>query len=431
MNTRDHLENTWTKFTRLSPFKKAFIICILSFLVIYLRRPELIQHPQFWAEDFAVFYRDAYMRGFGSLTHSYSDLLQTFQRLVALVVIKFPLDYGPILFNLASMAVMTLPIFVLWSDKSILKKEGDFKKLILTALLLLIPNVTEIFGNLTNCIWYLAIAAILVLVRSDPASIKRWLIFDSILLVLLGLTGPFSGVLLIAALFLIAHKGARLPANYIKLAIILMCACVQIAVYSHSARQSSSVIHQAGSIAHSYNRPIEITGMRFFAMPVLGKELVNDRDIAASPQVYALGVVFMILSVLAFVKSRLEVRTILIFCMVLYVISFFRAQTVPITQFWQMLQFNAFGDRYFLIPFFGLFVALLALTNHGKAYSAKIATSILALYIVFFPFSFAVPALKDFNFPPQAKKFQSLPRGSEGCFTINPDAAWTTCLKKK
>ncbi len=431
VNAREYLEDTWHKFTGLSLLRKAFLICGLSIIVICLRRPELLLHPQFWAEDFAVFYRDAYIQGISSLAHSYSDFLQTYPRLVALIAVKFPISIGPLIFNLVSVSIMILPIFVLWSDKTLLEKEGDFKKLILTVLLLLMPNVTEVFGNLTNSIWYLAIASILVLTRLNPSSAKRWLVFDSIILLLMGMTGPFSSVLLLTAFFLVVHRRARLPETYIKFTILLVCALVQIFVYTHHSHQSSSVIHQSRSIVSNYNRPVEITGMRFFVLPVLGERIVTNESVASSPQMYALGIVFILLALIAFAKTRLEIRTIIFFCAVLYVTSFLRAQTVPIVQFWKMLQFNAFGERYFLVPFFGWLVALLALTNYRKDFTAKLAASLLVMYLVFFPFAFSVPRLKDTNFAVQAKKFESLNTGSTGCFAINPDAAWTTCLKKK
>jgi len=431
MKAATYFENIWLKFTALSPLRKAFIMCALSALVIILRRPELILHPQFWAEDFAVFYKQAYVQGLASFGHSYSDLLQTFPRLMAFIVVRFPFAEGPLLFNLIAIAAMTVPVFVLWSDKTLLKQEGDLRKLILTILFILIPNVTEIFGNLTNSVWYLAVAALLALVRTDPVSAKKWLVFDSVLLLLVGLTGPYSTVLLLIALFLLAYRRNRFAATYIKTVIILCCALLQLLVYSHNPSQTPSLISQAKPIVKNYNRPIEITGMRYFVMPVLGREIVTDQTIATSPQTYALGMVFIVLMLIAFLKSRLEIRAIILFCALLYAVSFIRAQTVPVVDFWRMLQFNAFGDRYFFVPFFGWLVALLALTNRQNTHTAKIAAAILALYIVCFPFSFGVPALKDFHFSAQVKAFNALPKGAKACFRINPDAAWTTCLRKK
>lgn len=420
----------WGRFTKLSTPKKTALMCLLSLVVFYFRRPELITNPQFWAEDIAVFYRDAYNQGFASLFHAWAGVLQLFPRLIALIVVRFPIDHAPLLFNLASMLVMALPVFVLWSDRTLFGKEGEFRKLVLSVLFVLMPNIGEIFGILTNTIWFLAVASILVLIRTDKASARRWLPFDALVLLVAGLSGPFSGVLAVAAVFLVLHRKARSRALYIKVGIIVACALIQIIVFSTGPSQVSSVMQQRASWGHHLAMPVEITGMRFIALPVLGTHIVTP-DIAQSAQMYALGIITAILMIVAFVKSRTEIRTIILFGSLLYGISYFRALAGPVLEFWRSLLFNSFGGRYFFVPFFAWLVALICLSNDRKAFSSRIATALLAAFVVFFPYSFKVSALKDLHFQNQAQAFQMLHRGDTYCFRVNPSDAWTTCIKKK
>jgi hypothetical protein len=326
---------------------------------------------------------------------------------------------------------MVLPIFILWSDKSLLKSIGESKKLILTLLILLMPGIGEIFGIFTNSIWYLAIASILVLIRTDIQSVKKWRYFDYALLLVAGLTGPFCGALAIAAAFLLIKIPKRSRIITIKAIIVTICTLVQLGVYLNAPNQrTDSIVHQRHAIIQHYNKPIEITGMRFFMLPILGEHAMT-RDLEVSPQSYALGIIVLLITVAAFIKSSLEVRALILFCAVLYAISFLRAQTVSILQFWDILQFNDFGGRYFFVPMFGWIVALLSLTNLQSKTLGKFAASIIALYLIFFPFSFGISKLKDTNFQNEAKAFKVLPKGDKYCFHVNPDSTWNTCLKKK
>src|SRR6185312_2685963 len=295
----------WRWFTELSTLKKTALMCVLSLIVFYFRRPELITNPQFWAEDIAVFYRDAYNQGLASLFHSWAGVLQLFPRLVALIVVRVPIDHAPLRFNLASMLVMALPVFILWSDRTLFGKEGEFRKLVLTVLFVLMPNIGEIFGILTNTIWFLAVASVLVLTRTDKVSARRWLPFDVVVLLVAGLSGPFSGVLAVAAEFLVLHRKIRSRALYVKVGVVVVCALVQIAVFSNGSSQASSVLQQRASWGHHLAMPVEITGMRFIALPILGTHIITP-DIAQSAQVYALGIITAILMLVAFVRSRAE-----------------------------------------------------------------------------------------------------------------------------
>lgn len=420
----------WNKFLGLSTVKKTLIMCGVSVLIIILRRPELIFHPQFWAEDFAVFFRDAYIREVPSLVKPYSGSLQLFPRVIALIFAQLPLNVAPLFFNISAMAVMVLPVFLIWSDNNLLKSEGPNRKLLITALYLLMPNIAEIYGNLSNATWFLTIAAILVLIRTDKKSAKKWLPFDIALLVASCLTGPTSIVLAIVATYLALNKATKSRPAVIKAVVVAACAIVQITVFMVSAPAGPSIVHQAKPVVKNYSRAVELTGVRFIALPIVGKDLVNS-SFPTSPQAYALGVITIILSLTALLKVRTEIKALIIFCALVYALSLLRAQTEPIIQFWRMLQLNLFGERYFFVPFFGWLVALVCLTKYSKTTLSKIATTIIAAFLIFFPFYFSVPKLKDYNFTAHAKAFQNLDSKEEHCFPMNPNEAWTTCLKKK
>src|SRR5262249_19047224 len=82
--------------------------CILLFclLLLILRRPDAFLHPQFWAEDGAFFYLNAYNYGLGSLLMPYrgSGCFYLFQQLAALPSAWMPVVLVPLYFNVITLA---------------------------------------------------------------------------------------------------------------------------------------------------------------------------------------------------------------------------------------------------------------------------------------------------------------------------------------
>ncbi len=429
MEIKSLAANIWRKFVVLSDMKKAVVVCLIGVGVIVLRRPELLFNAQFWAEDFAVFYRDAYMRGGYSIFKTYSGILPFFPRLVALPLLLVPLRFAPAAANLVAILVMVLPLFIFWSDSTLIKKFSVRSKMTFTFLYLLIPGIAEIYGNFTNTIWFLAAAAILVLVRG-PKTQKKWLVFDITVLIVSGLSGPFAPFLALTAAYLITAQKSKNRMHWIKAAAIVACALIQIAVYVQAPQQrTASLVSQKRELINNYSKPIKITGMRFFALPVAGEKIIT-KEIAGSPQMFMLGMFAIIMTIYAFIKANIYMRAVILFGSLIYASTFVRAQTVPIVQFWDMLQLNSFGARYFFIPIFCWLLILVYFAALTRNNMGKIASALVALYVLFFPFYFRVKELKKFNFRGQANEFSTLRPGQQYCFDINPDEAWKTCLKK-
>lgn len=438
MNIKKAIKNLWNRFMGLSEIKKALLVCSIGFLIIVSRRPELVLNAQFWAEDLAVYYRETLDFGARSILVPYSGMLQTFPRLVALLLYPAPLSAVPLAYNLVAIGVMLLPLFILWSDRTLFGKEGPLAKLGVSILYLLLPGIGEIFGNLTNSLWFLAIASILVLVRKNPK--RSWLVFDSVVLALTALTGPFGPILVVVAFFLIWAQRKKVPSYlWIKTAILVVCSIVQLCIYLQTPQQrTASLYAQKRAMIVNYQKPIQMTGMRFFVLPIAGKDVVApgehrliSRQTAEAPQVYMLGIFMLIITAIGFMRSRLEIRALIIFGALTYGISLIRAQTISIVEFWDTLQINLFGARYFFVPFVIWILLLGSLAITQKNWLRYLSLTSLAIYLLFFPFSFRVDYLKDFDFDQQIEEFGKVKQGDKYCFRINPGDSWTTCLKKR
>ena len=430
------LQRLWQGFLRLGPIKRGLIVAAIAMVVIVCRRPELMFHAQFWAEDGIVYYGSAYNNGLPSLLYPQENTLHIFIRGVALLTTWLPLKLAPLTFNIIAVAVMALPLFILWSDPNFFKKLGDKNKLILTVLYLLIPNIAEIFGNLTNTQWFLAIAAILVLTRTNKQTAKRWLWFDLLVLAACGLTGPYVLVLTLPALYLAFIYRTR-PV-YLKTALILALALLQVAVYMRSVGDNQlSITSQVPTVVRNYDRPIEMTGMRFVVLPILGSDAISTNHsinpkLADSAQLYMLGMIALVFILLATIKGPPETKALIAFCLLVYAMSLLRAYREPVMAFWDIMQFSTFGERYFFIPFFGWLVALVTLAGSKQRFWSSPAWVLLGAFLIFLPLSFKTATLPSLDFGHYAQDFQRANRGTQLCIPVNPGGAnWAMCLNKK
>src|SRR5260370_1931767 len=91
----------------------------MIFVLLLLRRPDCVTHPQFWAEDGNLFFRSQLLFGFkASVLIPYAGYLCVVQHTIAAVVSVFPVYYTPMAYAVAGSVVgavccslFTLPIF--------------------------------------------------------------------------------------------------------------------------------------------------------------------------------------------------------------------------------------------------------------------------------------------------------------------------------
>src|SRR5215471_18317055 len=83
---------------------------LLCFLLLYSRRPDAIVNAQFYAEDGARWYRDAYQLGWRCLLIPETGYLQTVSRLIGLFVQIFPFAWAPLVMNVCALFFQILPV---------------------------------------------------------------------------------------------------------------------------------------------------------------------------------------------------------------------------------------------------------------------------------------------------------------------------------
>lgn len=193
-----------------------------------------------WAEDGSIFLNQAQSLGLASIFTPYAGYLHLYPRVIALIANNFELLYRPLILSIGWLFAYIFMFATL--IQSALNHRLKFISIVfLIALVSLQPNYGENFFNLTNSQWLLG--ASLSLVALVPLNSPTNLSLGKMLvLIVLGLTGPFSVVLVpILLLRLIVYKDFR---QYYWLYLsVFACAAVQAFILLSSGRAAPAGIH--------------------------------------------------------------------------------------------------------------------------------------------------------------------------------------------
>ncbi|MEO8483292.1 MAG: hypothetical protein ABI634_13855 [Acidobacteriota bacterium] len=138
-------------------------------LVILIERGwSRLATPDFWAEDGAVFLRQALEEGSRSLLHPMAGSFFTLERSIMLIALKAaPLVWVPFVVCLACIAVTALVMSRLASDAYSWLVPSRAVRLAAVCLMCLLPGLNEMLGNLCNVNWIL-FAGVALIGLKDP-----------------------------------------------------------------------------------------------------------------------------------------------------------------------------------------------------------------------------------------------------------------------
>lgn len=189
-------------------------------LILALRKPDSLQNPQFFAEDGTVFFIGARQLGAAAILTPYGGYLNLVPRLLAAGAAVFDPLWIPALYNGAALFLDVAAIAILFSRRVRLPAKPA-----LALAFALVPHTGEVFLSLTNLQWCLAIALLLLLLMDDAATAWQRL-FDTAVLAICGLTGPF--ICLLFPLFAIRAAARRTRESVLLAALAGLAAGVQL-----------------------------------------------------------------------------------------------------------------------------------------------------------------------------------------------------------
>ena len=206
------------------------LICVA--VALFLRSPELVCSPSFWAEDGVIFFKDAYVNGFASVFHPYAGYFHVLTRLSAYVsVCLFPLEAAPALF----MAFFVIAVFFVAYEYLSAQCLSPFAGAVGALAIVMVPHCGEVFFSLTNAHWILA-ALYPLLIIERPFDNKMRLLNRCVLLLLLGLNDPH--VMVSFPFFCLRiFRLRKIKSEWMFFSIALLCCLIQAAalIMSHTS----------------------------------------------------------------------------------------------------------------------------------------------------------------------------------------------------
>jgi hypothetical protein len=409
---------------------RGVLLYLAAVVLVASRRPDGLTNPQFWAEDGAVWFAQAYNDGaLPALLTPWTGYLQTFSRLVAATSLLVPLRDAPLVFNLAAVLAQALAPFFLASSR-LGSIPPDTRVRLLAALLWIgAPNGFEIQSNVTNVQTHLALLSLLI-VLADPPPTRAWAAFDVMALLLGGLSGPTCVLLVpVAAL---AWWCDRHPRRLLIVATLLVPAVVQAIVYATTGAAGRATT------------PLGATPLRL--VQIVGGQVIFAGTLGAKPylelfrlgwQPFTLaGTVGGIAGVAhaaraLWISRSIPLRLFALFA-TLALAAALSSPALDAVPRWDGLRLPYVGGRYDAPPVLAWLAILLwsACADPWPRARRLARLALAAVLLVGLPLDWHVPARPDLAFVRHAARFEDQPPGAQVAIPI-PPAGWTMELRKR
>lgn len=400
------------------------VIFAIALCIVVSRRPDALFHPQFYAEDGAVFYSNAYSLGLRSIALSYRGYLHIEQRLVALFTLLVPFVWAPLVMNLFALTCQVLPVNIFLSSR--FSNIALPFRLIASVIYLALPNSLEINANLTNVQSHLALLACLILLA--PASSKLWRVFDATLLVLISLSSPMGFLLLPLALWMWWRRRDKGSAR--SLAFLGPGVIVQALTFALNWRS-----RQIASNGASVDRFLAIIGRQVFASALLGLntqgQMMRLRNILWIESVATLLGLAVLLYALRY--AAIELKVFILFAAGVLTLALVSPLAGPPSRpQWDWLSVPACGNRYYFMPMLAFLISLLwmATRNPSPKIPRLVALAMLFLLPIGIWQDWNYPRFVNYHFRRYAAEFERSPSGTEVTIPINPPD-WTMKITKR
>jgi hypothetical protein len=312
------------------PFRAAILTACAATALLFLRRPIAFLHPQFFAEDGAIFFMQAETNPVAAVVNPYSGYLHVGLRLVALAASPLDPRWIPSVYFAASIAAFLGLELALFSPRLGLPRPWIF------ALgVVLVPHSGEVFDNLTNAQWITGLGLLLLALARDPGGGAERA-FDVGYAAIASLTGVFS--IIFAPLF-VARAAVRRTSDAFWLAgIVAAGALVQDYEINNSLFQADAGAPGALHVAATF-------GNRVWLSLLLTPHASDGVAMGMRSAVGAAGLLLLLLLALCGREGRAKraAMAAALLLLVAAVIYKFRGSLGS-------LDLVRDGDRYFFIP---------------------------------------------------------------------------------
>jgi hypothetical protein len=366
--------------------------------IMFVRKPDAFQNPQFWAEDQFLFC-DARADGVASLLKTHSKG-QTFflQRLIAYVGRPIPPRYAPAFYVFAALAGMLgVAAYV---SRARIDGLGQVPRALMAVAPALMFSSGDVFLTLANLHWILAVLTLTILMERDPVTRPgRVLLFVGF--AALSLTGPFIVILL--PLFLLRALLRRTPCSVALAAVALPCAAWQLFQMQTS--------RTAGVVSWSDSSWQVLVGRNYIGQLFVGT-LADFPQVGNRWYLGALLVVYLLLGIYALRYRDGHVAALLVASVLILASGAFAYRHAP-------AEISQAGFRYYYVPYVCLTWALLMVAARAWM-GARLCASVAVVAILAASLThFMIPPMMDLHWAESSRFID----GPEPCeIFINPYA---------
>lgn len=405
---------------------------MLAAALVISRRPDAILHAQFWAEDGSMFFHDVYQHGLvTTLLVPQSGYFQELPILTAWLAQRLvPLTLAPLFMNSVAIAVRVLPVGLLLSQRARTISPDLRVRSLLAVLYIALPGIPETDANIDNALWYLAVAALLVIMLA-PAQRPATRIFDALVVLLCAVTGVFSIALAPLAFLYRRQRGPQsVPRS--TLAILAVGAALQLlailVLEYHVPSGYQAYARSSVALRATPTLLFQIVGLRVFAAGVVG---ASGASMVSASVAMLIGMAGALIGVLAMRRGSAELRLIVLFgaailCMAL---------AHPLDASWPQLVAPPDTDsaRYFLIP--ELAAATLIVWTAAQIRTPSLRLTAIAAVTLACAYGITTQwrytPLTTSTFTHEATVFEHAAPGTRMVFPLAPGPPWTMTLVKR
>jgi len=406
--------------------RRVVLVFLFCMALVVSRRPDVLFHAQFWAEDGKMWYADAYnLDVIQPFLHPAAGYFDTFPRLAALAGLLLPLGIVPLMFSSIAVVFQVLPAQFLMSSRCC--EWGSTNARALFAFLYLgLPNSQEMHANITNTQWRLALLVLMILF-ARPGRTTLWDLFDLVILSVSALSGPF--IIFAAPIAAILYRTD--PRSRWRLSLFLISgigALIQAAAVLVSSGEERVVQAVRGATPELL---VQILAKQVFLAALVGRRTLASFSFesGAGWTIAVLAVcVGIVIESYVLLKAPPVWKAFILFSFSILGVSL--AFPMAKSPQWPTLLASG-GVRYWFFPMLAFMASVVWMLHPRNPAIARGTAGALLLVMVFGVIQdWGHPRPVDFHFQEYVRKFSELPPGTTLFIPINP-AGWTMELMKR
>ncbi|WP_210081859.1 glucosyl transferase [Pantoea endophytica] len=399
----------------------------LAFVILVLRRPDIITNAQPWAEDGRVWMAGIYNHGFWhSLILPQNGYYQTISRLTYGISLQFGLVHAALVSNIIAILIRCFLVgFIISERMNFLELKY---RLIIAFYIILMPNIAEGFVNITNVHWYLSIY-LLAVVLADEAGTVSQKTHDYLVVIISGLSGPFV-VFIAPCLFIkrIYLRGGFVNAikgiNFFDF-LMAVCCIIQIT----AILTTSGANRPDSSLGYSFQLLANIVVERIVYGSFLPFEFAQK--IAAHGHVnLAIFSGLCIALLFGFMKYDWRIKSLILFPVLMIGFALARPVIALDQPQWPLIFTTESGERYFYVTNIALASLVIVLISRIQNLRITVLSVCVIIFLIFAPKHFRLPKLPESGYAQDARDFDSKSKGDIVEIRILPPG-WTMTLLKK